>query len=60
MHREYSGLYLAALDTEDGVRIFALREDNLSLPIFGYGSPTLDFGEKRLRIERPLCGISTE
>jgi hypothetical protein len=45
-------LDLAFLDVEYGIRWIALREDDLTLAIFGYGSFLANFGEEGFRIER--------
>src|ERR1700722_8254507 len=50
-HRE---LELAFLNVEDGVRRFALRENDLIRLIFCYRRSLADFGEKLLGIDRDL------
>jgi hypothetical protein len=44
-------LDLAFLDIKDGVRRFALREDNLFLMVFRSGSSVASLGQKELGIE---------
>src|ERR1700683_2946291 len=47
-------LDLAALNVENGIRRFALRVDNLTLPIIDNGSSAVHFRQKHLGIEREL------
>src|SRR5258706_10819597 len=47
-------LDLAALNVENRIRGFALRVDNLILPIIGNGSPPVHLRQKYFRIEREL------
>src|SRR5208282_5925781 len=47
-------LDLAALNVENRIRGFALREDNLILPIIGNSSPPVHFRQKHFGIERGL------
>jgi hypothetical protein len=44
-------LDLPLLHVEHSIRSVALREDDLILAIFGYGSALADFGEKGFGIE---------
>jgi hypothetical protein len=47
-------LDLAALNVENRIRGFALRVDNLILPIIGNGSPPVHFRQKYFGIEQEL------